>query len=163
VFAFSTFPIKTIQLVPGKRLVWLILVSIGLQPLASLSQSPTDNWYFGDKAGLSFRSGSPQILTDGQLNTTEGVATISDAGGKLLFYTDGKTIWNCLHQVMVNGTGLMGHESSTQSAVIVPQPGNDSIYFVFTVDAQGGPHGLRYSTVNMGAAHQLGAVVAKNH
>ena len=85
------------------------------------AQNQTDNWYFGNKAGLNFSTCTPTILTDGQVNTDEGVATISDANGNLLFYTDGVTVWNKQHLIMVNGTGLAGHPSSTQSAVIVPR------------------------------------------
>ncbi|MEX0361238.1 MAG: hypothetical protein AB3N10_09680, partial [Allomuricauda sp.] len=51
-------------------------------------------WYFGQNAGLDFRSGTPVPLTDGALNTREGCATISDAAGNLIFYTDGSTVWN---------------------------------------------------------------------
>jgi hypothetical protein len=64
-------------------------------------------------AGLNFSTCTPTVLSDGQVNTEEGVATISDANGSLLFYTDGIKVWNKLHQVMANGTGLMGHPSST--------------------------------------------------
>ena len=90
-------------------------------PNHSSAQNQTDNWYFGNKAGLNFSTCTPTILTDGQVNTHEGVATISDANGNLLFYTDGVTVWNKQHLIMDNGTGLAGHPSSTQSAVIVPR------------------------------------------
>ena len=54
-------------------------------------------WYFGEYAGLDFNSGSPVALTNGQLNTNEGCATISDNNGNLLFYTDGMTVYNKSH------------------------------------------------------------------
>ena len=91
-------------------------------------------WYFGIEAGIDFNSGSPVPLTNGKLITKEGCSTISDKDGKLLFYTDGSTVWNAKHNIMPNGTGLFGHLSSTQSAIIVPNPSNPSIYYVFTVD-----------------------------
>lgn len=53
---------------------------------------------------------------------------------------------------MPNGTGLMGGTSSTQSSLIVPLPGSDSIYYVFTSDEyQSYPNskGYRYSIVDM--------------
>ena len=77
------------------------------------------NWYFGNRAGVNFSSGAPVALTNGQIVTTEGCATISDATGNLLFYTDGVSVWNRNHAVMANGAGLFGHASSTQSAIIV--------------------------------------------
>src|SRR5258705_5903534 len=113
------------------------------------AQKEANIWYFGHYLGLDFNSGTVVPLNDGQTNTIEGVATISNSNGNLLFYTDGITVWNRLHQVMPNGTGLFGNPSSTQSAVIVPKVGDTTRYFVFTVDQVGGPNGLRYSVVNM--------------
>ncbi|MGO8056139.1 hypothetical protein, partial [Rhizobium leguminosarum] len=68
------------------------------------------------------------------MDATEGVATQSDKNGNLLFYTNGIDVWNRNHEIMPNGTGLFGSQTSTQSGIIVPQPGSDSIYYVFTVD-----------------------------
>lgn len=130
-------------------------------------------WYFGQGAGLDFNSGSPVALTNGKVNTSEGSTTIADEDGNLLFYTDGKTVWNAKHQIMQGGDGLLGHGSSTQSAIIVPNPVNPKIYYIFTVDepsrsnADGNPitysddgvnDGLNYSEVNMNLDGGLGAV-----
>lgn len=106
---------------------------------SSFSQNEADNWYFGRNAGLSFATEPPTVLMDGQLNTTEGCSTISDSDGNLLLYSDGSTIWDRNHVIMPNGnyfegTGLKGDPSSSQSAIIVPKPGNVNIYYVFTVD-----------------------------
>ena len=79
---------------------------------------------------------------------TAGI-TISENNGDLLFYTDGITVWDKQHNIMPNGTGLTGDSSSTQSAIIVPKPGDVSIFYIFTVDDLAGPNGLRYSEVNM--------------
>ncbi len=116
-------------------------------------------WYFGAYAGLDFNSGSPVVLLDGALTTNEGCATICDANGNLLFYTDGSTVWNANHAVMSNGTGLMGNSSSTQSGVIVPKPGSPNIYYIFTVDDNIGSDGCRYSIVNMNLNGGLGNVI----
>ncbi|MHA1342163.1 MAG: hypothetical protein ACTSO2_19505, partial [Promethearchaeota archaeon] len=75
----------------------------------------------------------------------EGCATISDKFGHLLFYTDGITVWNKNHRVMKNGEGLFGHVSSTQSAIIIPNPGKKNQYYIFTVDAEDSSNGLNYS------------------
>ena len=126
------------------------------------AQKQANYWYFGQNAGLSFASGNPVALLDGKVNTIEGVATISDSIGNLLFYTDGITVYNKLHQVMQNGTGLFGHKSATQSAVIVPQPGNDSIFYIFTVEAAADIKGINYSVVNMRLNNNVGAIIKKN-
>ena len=130
------------------------------QPAAA--QRPTDVWYFGQQAGLSFASGAPTPLLDSRMTTYEGCATATTRRGELLFYTDGQTVWNRLHQPMPSGRHLMGSGSSTQSALVVPDPGSGNIFYVFTVAAQGGLNGLRYSIVDMTRANGLGDVPRAN-
>lgn len=117
-------------------------------------------WYFGNRAGVNFSSGSPVADGNGQMNNLEGVASISDKDGNLLFYTDGQTVYNSTHNVMQDGTGLQGHNSSTQSAVIVPIPSNPNRYYIFTVYENAGA--LRYSVVDMRGGGGLGRVITKN-
>jgi hypothetical protein len=123
---------------------------------------PATNWYFGTNAGITFNSGSPVALTNGALTTIEGVATISDNSGNLLFYTNGVTVWNKNHLVMTNGTGLFGDVSSTQSAVIVQKPNQPNIYYIFTSDNDAEVNGICYSIVDMSLSVGLGAVTTKN-
>src|SRR5690606_34329683 len=56
------------------------------------------------------------------------------------------------------GTGLTGHASSTQSAVIVQKPLNSNIYYIFTADADASANGIRYSEVNLSLSGGLGAI-----
>ncbi len=120
-----------------------------------LAQLEASNWYFGEQAGVSFNSGEPQALFDGQLDSQEGCAAISTAGGDLLFYTNGETVWNRFHDIMANGDmTLAGSQNSTQAALIVPHPGNANLFFIFTNDAvqnfqNNEPRGFNYSVVNM--------------
>jgi len=125
-------------------------------------QKEASIWYFGLRAGLDFRQGAPTVLLDGQLNAMEGVATISDPNGNLLFYTDGSKVLNRMHTVMPNGTGLAGHFSSSQSAIVVPKINDPQRYYLFTVDAVGGPNGFKYSIVNMALDGARGDVEIKN-
>ncbi|MEO8147332.1 MAG: T9SS type A sorting domain-containing protein [Bacteroidia bacterium] len=116
-------------------------------------------WYFGDHAGIDFNSGSPVALTNGQtyspdINSLviEGTAVISDSSGALLFYTNGTKVWNKNHLVMPNGDSLLGNFSSTQSALIVPQPGSSRYFYVFTTSDfyyQDLQYGFRYSMVDI--------------
>lgn len=136
-----------------------LILTILLLIICNVSQAQleTSNWYFGRNAGLDFKTENPTILTDGALDNWEGVATFSDSLGNLLFYTDGQTIWNREHDVMVNGDGLIGHHGSTESAIIVPWPENEGKYYVFVVDENGcGP--LSYSIVDMSLDEGRGAV-----
>jgi gliding motility-associated-like protein len=142
--------------------IFLLLV-LGM----AYGQDETTNWYFGRGAGLQFNSdGSVTPLTDGKTNTEEGCASISDRSGNLLFYTDGITVFNRSHDIMLNGTGLYGDPSSTQSALIVPDPVDSNIFFIFTVDTsirEGDPdNGLSYSIVDISQNGGNGQVMTRN-
>ncbi len=139
------------------------LISISL-----FAQRETTNWYFGDNAGLNFAQGFPIPLDDGELRTTEGCTTISDESGNLLFYTNGVTVWNKDHQIMPNGEDLKGHDSSSQSVVVIPKIDNPNIYYVFTADVaqsyfhEGTGNGFNYSIIDISANGGLGLVTLKN-
>ncbi|WP_341215594.1 T9SS type B sorting domain-containing protein [uncultured Wocania sp.] len=132
----------------------------------SFAQSEAANWYFGYGGGIKFNQNNNTVssVNDGQLFTNEGCASISDSSGNLLFYTDGTRVWNKNHATMMNGLGLFGDSSSTQSAIIVPKPDNENIYYIFTVDnnLDGNNYGLNYSEVDISQDGGLGAVTTKN-
>lgn len=127
----------------------LLLLTFLLSFSSIQAQNEAAIWYFGFNAGLDFNSGAPVALTNGMLSTNEGCSTISNSNGQLLFYTDGIRVWDKSHNVMPNGTGLFGNPSSTQSGIIVPKPNNPNLYYIFTVDDEAGPNGLRYSEVDL--------------
>lgn len=114
-------------------------------------------WYFGENAGINFNTDPPTALTDGRVNTIEGCASICDTNGNLLFYTDGRTVWNKYHDTMVNGTGLSGHPSSAQSALIIPKPETDSVFYVFTTSGN-----CDVSEINVKRNNGKGEVIYKN-
>jgi hypothetical protein len=130
------------------------------------AQKEANWWYFGNFAGINFGLGVPIAVTDGQLDTGEGCSAISTSSGSLQFYTDGIVAKNRNHVDMLNGTGLFGHYSATQSGLIVPKNGSATQYYIFTVDAYDVAsghyldHGLCYSLVDMTLDGGLGGVVA---
>lgn len=146
----------------------LMLIVLSGQFAPSHAQRRTWNWFFGENAGLNFSTGVPLDLTAGQINTDEGCASISSSTGQLLFYTDGVTVWNRLHEPMANGTGLNGDPSTSQSALIVPWPGNNDLYAIFTpapitsMNVNGRCFCLTYSIVDMRRNGGFGDVVTKN-
>lgn len=139
----------------------ILLLAIFLHENSS-AQKEANIWYFGNYAGLDFNSGAPAVLTNSGMSAFEGCASIADTSGNILFYTDGMSVWNKNGNIMDNGTGLDGNSSSTQSGVIVPQPNNENIYYIFTVDAQAGAFGFRYSIVDISLQGGLGSVTQKN-
>lgn len=141
----------------------LLAFSICLSQYAA-AQKEANVWYFGTKAGVSFASGTPVALPGSQLSTEEGCSVISDKQGKMLFYTDGISVWNANHKEMPHGSGLLGDPSSTQSSVAIAKPKNPGMYYLFTIAATGGEAGIGYSLVDMKLDGGLGDVVesAKN-
>lgn len=138
--------------------LWVTLI-----PNCGYAQFEAAIWYFGRNAGLDFRSGAPVPLLDGQLNTLEGCSAISDPAGNLLFYSDGTTVWNRNHDVMQAGTDLKGHPSSTNSGIIVPGPGNNGLFYLFSAGAlEGNTLGIHYSIIDINEDDGLGAVTSKN-
>ncbi|MEP7170583.1 MAG: hypothetical protein ABI855_14530, partial [Bacteroidota bacterium] len=130
----------------------------------TIAQQQAYHWYFGNHAGIDFSSGSALAVNNGALLTDEGCSSISDAVGNLLFYTNGVLVYNNLHQLMPNGTGLLGHISSTQSSLIVQKPGTTDHYFIFTSDAGeyvAPPNdGIHFSEVDMSLNSGNGDVIA---
>ena len=64
---------------------------------------------------------------------------------------------------MENGTYLGGRHSSTQTSVIVPKPGSDYLYYIFTADGNESQRfGLSYSIVDMEQNDFDGKVIEKN-
>ena len=137
----------------------ILYMALCLATLSSYAQKEAANWYFGFQAGLNFEGCSPTVLTDSQMGQLEGCAAISDSDGNLLLYTSGVEIYNSNHQVMQNGTGLLGSPSSSQSAIVIPKPGDATLYYVFAVDSNSLPNGLTYSTVDMSLDNGLGGVL----
>lgn len=136
-------------------------------PFFCQAQKQGNIWYFGKQAGVDFNTNPPTPLLNGQtyfypFGWNEGSSTISDSSGNLLFYTNGMKIWNKLQQVMPNGDSLMGNASSTQSSIIVPLPGSNQFFYVFTTDAQENNYqnGLRYNVVDICLDSGLGDVMS---
>lgn len=126
-----------------------------------------NNWIFGAGAGISFNPGSgtiPHNTYGHSIAAFEGSASISDADGNLLFYTNGEKVWNRQHRVMLLGNGLLGHPSAYQSVLIVPRPNSDSIFYIFTADAveNNMANGYAFSVVDMKGDNGLGEVTVKN-
>ncbi len=94
-----------------------------------------NNWIFGANAGIDF-TGTAQPVLAGGFDQYEGCSCISDSTGNLLLYSDGIKVWD--GNGVVRATGLLGSTSSTQSALIVPDPATPDRYYIFTSDGVSG-------------------------
>jgi hypothetical protein len=121
------------------------------------SQNETAKWYFGDHAGLDFITNPPTVLTNNamyQMNSWNS-ASVSDGNGNLLFYSDGDTVYTKQHLLMANGVSTV----SCVSAYPVKQPGNNNLYYLFTIQND---LRLYYSVIDMSLSAGMGSVTAKN-
>jgi len=136
---------------------------------------------------LSFRSGILEVIPDSfylELNST--MASVCDAQGNLMFYTNGCKIANAQHQLIENGEGINPGEThdvycineeypwrgtyiaGNQSALILPKPEYDSVFYLFhkgrridsTEEDYNGP--LYWTEVNMTMNGGNGFVEQKN-
>lgn len=137
---------------------WLALALVVLlvgAPSTARAQHEYDIWCFGRGFTLDFRTKPATLSRSASIDQFEGCASIcSRTTGALLFYTDGITVWDATGGRMPNGSGLYGHFSSTQSALIVPMPCDTNRYYIFTSGHQGydstvPPRGINYSIVDM--------------
>lgn len=142
---------------------WLVIVCNCFLSSPSFSQKYANYWAFGFYNGLDFNSPNGPVMAPSGIDSssTEGCASICDkTTGQLLFYTNGTTLWDRTHHPMPNGTSLHGNVSASQAGLFVPWPGKDSLYYLFTPDAEGGA--LYYSVVDLSLNGGLGDVTVKN-
>jgi gliding motility-associated-like protein len=131
------------------------------------AQKQNNQWRFGYGSGIDFNSTPLSVVTGSSSATGEGGASVADRNtGKLLFYTDGVTVWGANDQPMPNGNNLFGGTpsmlSSTTAAVIIPKPGSNNLFYIITIDegaTTANSRGLRYSLIDMSLNSGLGDVV----
>ena len=159
-----------------KKLLFSLLIALAIA-ISSNAQKQANVWAFGDSSGLSFNGGGPSVITTSVplqddwctpgtwhagMNSgyDEGSSSICDSAGHLLFYTNGEKIWNRFGRIVPNGDSLLGNFSATQSSIILPLPGSDHIFYVFTMDAfqDTFKYGLRYTIVDACLDSGRGAV-----
>lgn len=149
----------------------LICVILLMRCLGNLcAQGENNIWCFGTQYGLNFNSPLPPSQTVSQINLFESGASVSDAAGNLLFYTNGVDVRDRNHNIMPNGTGLsfsvpiytygpLGIGARNSSLAIVKSTDNQK-YYIITVDAiNDGVNKAYFTEVNMALNNGLGGVV----
>jgi len=145
-----------------------LILTFTLHTPIVFGQLQNNNWVFGYGARVNFSGPIPVGSSNAAINSNESTASVSDpATGQLLFYTDGRKVWNANNQVMPNGANLLGgfFTSCTQGALIVPFPEDNQRYYLFTLEELEAlslspvvDNGLRYSVVDMTLNGGLGDV-----
>jgi len=152
-----------------KIILFVVLFTSNFSQFTALqAQNPnikrTRHWNFGEYAGLDFSSGNPiAIINSAMYNDGHGTASISDTAGNLLFYTDGKSVWNKNNLQMPNGSGLIAGAGSIQRVLIIPKPLSNTIYYIFHNWVSPDSTALYYSVVDMSLQSGFGNVTSKNN
>lgn len=122
-----------------------------------------NQWYFGENAGIDFTNGASAITDENIMDSPEGCASISDTNGDLLFYTNGSTVWNRDHQIMMNGDSIGGDSTAVQSALIMPFEEETTLFYIFTSQEVygSGQYQNKVAVVDMKEDSARGEVVVK--
>ena len=150
-----------------KKLINFLLTLVLITPTFSYAQQcPTNtslvqpwtwpahsNWYFGDGNIHNFNTGVTS--NSNTYDSYEGISSVSDDQGNLLFYTNGRNLWdasgNLTSSALLEGneggaTGLVG--SASQGVITIRHPFSPDDYYVLTTDdALGTTLGLNYVIV----------------
>ncbi len=127
-----------------------------------LSDQRSNIWYFGNKAGIDFNVSPPKALNTSAMDAPAGCAIVCDRNGKAIFYTDGSNVYDKTNTLI--DTGIGGDKTSSQSSLIVPVPGDETLYYIFTTQEITGTslNELRYSIFDLKQNGGNGALTQKN-
>jgi len=128
-----------------KKIVSFIILSYAPHSQLIGQSAEGGIWYFGNQLGFEFNGNFlPTVVDDGQMQSFEGCVTQTDENGDLLFYSNGGSrpgdsiiggIWNKNHELIYEfGENEGGGYSAGQSSAVIPHPGEDSKYILFTMD-----------------------------
>lgn len=123
-------------------------------------------WYFGQNAGIDFNPlpENPAVAITGPIDSPEGTSVISDRNGQVIFATDGYNIYDKMGTDITPPGGIGGDNTATQSALIIPVPGDETLYYIFTTkEIYGtGVFELRYSLFDLKLNNGLGGLAEYN-
>lgn len=150
-----------------------IAVIVFLKSSSVFAQYENYNWTIGNKTGLNFNT-QPASVFSTSIQAPFRSATVSDAAGNLLFYTNGIMVWDKNNNVMPNGDSITRINNSLipdgSDAYIVPDPASNQRYYIFTAPTlssqtefgNSSVPTLRYSIVDMSLNGGLGDVLPGN-
>lgn len=157
--------------------VWnnFILISLFiffLIPINAFSQKEASVWLMDLDEGFDFNYEPPRKIVTPNFHAQLHKTVISDADGKMLFYTDGHKIFNSNHEIMDNGEVLNYPVWYTNGlySIICKIPGTLKKYYVFMISKNewypelnllGEHNTLHYSIVDMDYNSGLGKVIEK--
>ncbi len=163
-YAFDEVGISSVYMVASNGLcevtsqVWNI--SVG----SCTSGNEHNIWHWfnpsGNGFGFDFNDQPVSLVPeDPMLSSGHCKATICDDAGNLLFVSNGVAVYDRNYDIVENGSGLLGDESSHFGTMFLKVPGDESKYYLFTTDANPSfTDGLRYSIIDSEENSGLGLV-----
>ena len=92
------------------------------------------NWYWGTYASMDFSSGTAVANNTANANATvngfESSVVQNDENGNLLFYSDGKNVWNRFHTQINTSPVFPWNNATVPGLVIVPYPKHEGKYYI---------------------------------
>ncbi|KXK28269.1 MAG: PKD domain protein [Bacteroidetes bacterium OLB12] len=127
-----------------------------------LADQRANVWHFGNHAGIDFNEQPPVALNNSAMDAPEGCAIVCDRNGDVIFYTDGDKVFDKTDTQIDSGIG--GDPAASQSAIIVPVPGDETLYYIFTTQAINGTalFEVRYSLFDLKLNAGNGGLQQKN-
>ena len=135
--------------------------------IINFAQNERNIWYFGQRAGLDFNSGSPVEITDNALTRNiffgivegpDNLGVVNDEDGNLLFYTEGNRFYDKSHNLMPSSPTFVYSQIGSQLAVS-RNPGNENQYYVFIQEQVGLRVDLKYFVVDMTLNNGFGDIL----
>lgn len=111
---------------------------------------------------IDFSSGQPIISNEiNQIYPTiRGYSVVCDYKGNLLFYTDGRLIWNNLHQIMSSQlSSFIADSPVVQTGWVVQSHNTNSKYYIFSLNSRDTKGELYVTEIDMQLNNGLGDVV----
>ena len=148
----------------SRRLSGLLLLLLCLSILECQAQREYFNWYFGNRAGITFLGGVRPLL-DGNSRIYLQGASQSDSTGRFVFASDGNRVFDRQGTLLANGDSI-GEQNfvSVRDVLSVRQPGSANRYYIFNeINNRGGAFfpAFSYSVVDISQNGGLGRVVEK--
>jgi len=141
----------------------LLLYQLTVLILFCQPNKRTNYWFFGKNVGIDFNSGVPIENSNSPIYNEwqEGSTIMSDTNGSLLFYSDGKYVWNKNHHLIKNFFKYPEIPSTYQSSIAIKKPQSDDIYYIFLSSLCNSPNRLPliYYTIDMSKDNGLGELI----
>ena len=146
---------------------YLFLLSV-LLPVGLLAQYNGNYWCFGDSAFIDWSTPQNPVIGSAAFYYRNGCSTIGDSIGLIAYagrldniLPNNCCVWNKSH-LIIDGSDHIYGAAWYHSSLFIPDPGNDSIIYLFTSGVTNNPYGFYYSTINYKANNDSGIVIQKN-